>query len=500
MTKLLYILEFVAIAVTSFVGPLAPSAAEEPKGCRATLWRIITDFQNPNVSRKALLARFQSAAKDFPNSEYSQEIQHSIKLLRTMVTEDMEHERKAGKPAGQMTTSERVAELIFQLRDQSGGQVMQPGRCNIFLPRNDHVPTPAEQLVEIGYDAVPQLIDALSDERFSRAVGFHRDFYFSHYVLRIGDCSRAILERIGGRTFYDRASTSSEMVKDGAVAKVRERVKAWWAEARVKGEKRMLIEGVAAGDQNSDKQAERLVKKYPAAALDAIRTGAKNSREAWVRTNLVIAARELPTPQTMPFFLDELNAPWRCARIASAVHLAEQKRPEAIDALIREWKKLPLDEDGFFAPAEGLDDAIRLLARSGRKDAIEALVKDLGKRAAVFRLDVVEQIGDVETATTGKPAAKEIGMLIEDALAARLSDREVVAGRFGVHQGRKYYDPRVCDVAGIFLSKRLNAEKAFDFFATKEVRDRQLFELTNTWRLRRGLKPLSRPDGAPKPP
>ena len=69
-----------------------------------------------------------------------------------------------------------------------------------------------------------------------------------------------------------------------------------------------------------------------------------------------------------------------------------------------------------------------------------------------------------------------------------------------MHQGRKYYDPRVCDIAGIRLAKRLNAEKAFDFFATKEVRDRQLFELTNTWRLRRGLKPLSRPDGAPKPP
>jgi hypothetical protein len=139
MKTSLYLLQFIAAVVTCFVGPLKPCGADEPKSCRATLWRIITDFQDPKVSRKALLARFESAAKDFPNSEYSEEIQRSIKLLRTMVAEDADHERKASKPAGQITTSERVADLIFQLREQSGGQVMQPGRCNIFLPRNDRL-------------------------------------------------------------------------------------------------------------------------------------------------------------------------------------------------------------------------------------------------------------------------------------------------------------------------------------------------------------------------
>ena len=50
----------------------------------------------------------------------------------------------------------------------------------------DGSPSPANRLAQIGYPVVPQLIEAQSDDRFSRAVVCHRPFYFSHEIPTIG--------------------------------------------------------------------------------------------------------------------------------------------------------------------------------------------------------------------------------------------------------------------------------------------------------------------------
>src|SRR5207244_11567667 len=126
--------------------------------------------------------------------------------------------------------------------------------------------SPAQQLVDIGYDAVPQLIAVLEDERFTRSVGYQRNFYFSHFVLRVGDCAEAVLERIAGRTFWEPRSSSAAMLKDGQIKEVRKSVQDWWDAFKRNGEKQVLIDGVSSGDYNSPKQAKRLVNKYPESA------------------------------------------------------------------------------------------------------------------------------------------------------------------------------------------------------------------------------------------
>src|SRR5262249_32673969 len=154
-------------------------------------------------------------------------------------------------------------DLIFHLREQNGRQWSQPGSCDIFLVVGAGGQmvgdSPAHQLVDIGYNAVPQLIEALEDKRLTRSVGFHRDFYFSHHVLRVGDCSLAVLERIACRSFWEGKYTNAAMIKDGEEKETRKRVQAWWDEFQRKGEKRMLVEGTEAGDWNSIRQADRLV-------------------------------------------------------------------------------------------------------------------------------------------------------------------------------------------------------------------------------------------------
>ena len=122
-----------------------------------------------------------------------------------MVTEDRDHAAQVRTPLEEMPLKQRVAELIFQLRDQNGMQVFQPGSCDIFADPRDGAfvmtkkgtpRSPAAQLVAIGEPALEQLIDSVDDNRFTRSVEYHRSFVFSHRVIRVGECCRIIMNRI----------------------------------------------------------------------------------------------------------------------------------------------------------------------------------------------------------------------------------------------------------------------------------------------------------------
>src|SRR5581483_5181569 len=211
--------------------------------------------------------------KNFPDSEYQPRAQETAALLFQILAEDREHARKAGPPLEQLGKKERIAELIFRLRDQNGHQWSQPGSCDVFMTADGKEDSPAHRLVRFGYDAVPQLIEALDDQRFTRSVGFHRDFYFSHHVLRVGDAALQVLEHIAHRSFYRRGHTNEAMVKDGKTATVKAAVRAWYAELQKKGEKRLLREAVECGDEQSYYQGERLLEKYPGEAAAALIKG-----------------------------------------------------------------------------------------------------------------------------------------------------------------------------------------------------------------------------------
>jgi hypothetical protein len=181
----------------------------------AETWRCFVDFGNPLISREKLLRRFRWIAERFPENRHAERVHRTIEILSTMVEEDKTHATMNLPPLDEMPIKQRVAELIFQLRNQNGRQSFQPGSCDIFFdPRGPD--SPAAQLVEIGKPALEQLIDAVDDDRFTRCVAYHRGFYFSHRVLRVGECCFAIMNRISptGRvwnTEKDRERAKREM-------------------------------------------------------------------------------------------------------------------------------------------------------------------------------------------------------------------------------------------------------------------------------------------------
>jgi hypothetical protein len=470
------------------------------------MWRNVLSFGDASISRQELLDGFERFAESFPESEYATRARETAVLLRQMVKEDEEHIKQT-ESLETMPLDERIAELIFQLRDQNGHQWSQPGCCDIFSDERGKN-SPAHQLVSIGYPAVPQLIAVLDDERFTRSVGFHRDFYFSHHVLRVGDAAFAIIGRIAGSGFCARYATSSEMVKDGEPVSVKAVAEIWWQDLQKKGEEQMLIEAVELGDRSSPPQACLLATRYPNTALEAITSGIRNAKGWWVHKELVAIAAGLEGDGPVPLLLSVVKrGPYLSSRLAAAVGLHRRGRPEGVAAMIREWS-----EPGEVDPAEfrAQEHLAEFLATCDDPEALRALSKGLHKHPVDIRSEVILaltwrriigydrfRVGNSRcVGTMSSPEntreSPEAATAIEDLLVYALDDT-------GEDIGTSWFDdrslpsPRVCDLAGHELAQRWPDRYDFNHEAPLVERNRMLVELKNVWRRDKGLAPLPLP-------
>jgi hypothetical protein len=201
--------------------------------------KIVVEHGDSAVSRPRLLEEYREWLRLYPDSPLREKAEADARTLAAMVAEDAKHlaipdDRLAALPVGQ-----RIQELIYRLRDQQGGQWSNPGSpsiygMNVLFGGTKKGETPAGRIEEIGMDAVPALIEALEDARFTRALGFHRMWsYSSYYVVRIGDAARELLENITGQVFWTPINTAGSMIKDGQAKETKERYLAWWKARKV---------------------------------------------------------------------------------------------------------------------------------------------------------------------------------------------------------------------------------------------------------------------------
>jgi hypothetical protein len=473
------------------------------------LWRAVEAFGDPAISRQELLTRIERIVEDFPESEkakggdedesvswlvgrHGKMAKEYAGLLKTMVAEDEAHARKPAEREQEMSKQEGIAELIFRLRDQNGRQWFQPGSCDIFATElafnNEEGESPAHQLVKIGYDAVPLLIDALEDQRLTRSVDFRRDFYFSHLVLRVSDCAYAIIERISGRRFLQPTQANAPMTRDQLVTVTKKKIEAWWAELQKKGEKRMLIEATEAGDEESLAQARMLVKRHPEAALDALIQGADNCTQSSIHARLLDIVATVKGDQALKFLRKELNGPTLCSRVAAARGLQAHGHDDGVPPMIEAWHKLLTTTER----PEGTEALIRFLASSDRPEAIQALGVNLRKRPLAERVDVMEALMRWPK-DEDHPLPATITAARDEALVLALGDPEEYLGMGAGWGDVSFNDPRMCDLAGYFLRRLWNLPDRFDPSASLHTRDRQRVELENIWRKKLGLLPLPLP-------
>lgn len=471
----------------------------------SAIWKAFLDFEDTKIARPQLLATFRDFVAHFPDGQYTARAKETAEILEKMVKEDQDHARASTRPVDQLPVKDRVAELIFQLRDQHGQQWSQPGACDIFFDeRGDK--TPASQLVAIGFDAVPQLIDALDDDRFTRSVGYHRNFYFSHFVLRVGDCAEAVLSRIACRPFWVSKSSSGAMLKDGQADDTRRQVQQWWADVQKKGEKQVLAEAVASGDAKATEQARRLVEKYADAALEPIKQGVANAQSEYLRVQLVQLAGQLKGDAPLPFLNGQLTQGASVdVRVTAANALRARGNTQVIDAMIDEWRRQCDAANGSDAEAPG--SLIQFLFSSDDPRAIQAVQERIQVWPVSSRLQIAESLGlsgsfSVMSSGSGPamPGAAANSKsnaatldAIEDLLISQLHDAEERGGMSGTIDGEAFTNPRVCDMAAHALAVRWKERYSFRLSAPRAERDRQRVVFENAWRSRHNLPALPVP-------
>jgi hypothetical protein len=464
-------------------------------------------LSNLAVPRKVLVERFEHISRDFPESEHAAAARENACILRRMVCEDAAHAHRpnARTPFDRLGKKEQIALLIFRLRDQTGQQWSWPGSCDIFRDLEGKEDTPAHYLAKIGYGAVPQLIEALSDERFTRAAEDRGKWGETHYLLRVGDCAARVLSHIAALRFDSRGSTLAERNRSGETAGLQADVRAWYAELRRKGEKRLLMDNARRGDWDSYQQACRLLERYPDAALGPITAGMRAAHDRWTRKALLEVLDKIAGDGPVPCLMAEAReGPYASGRLAAAQALHRRGRPEGVAAMIAEWQvpRPGARHVGAHEPQWELGDVAAFLAGCGEVRAIEALARDLQKRPVALRLSVVSTFGEARGMfCLGCRAGLHIGeahrgaappavrAAAERLLLDALDDTEACSGMSGQWDGKAFKDPRVCDFAAHVLNQIDPARYGFDLGASRARRDRALRALRQAGRTAEGKPP-----------
>ena len=448
------------------------------------------------VPRTELLLLFQNVVKHFPLSEHIGRAKKTIAVLERMIAEDKVHPVITDVAFAKLPADEQVRELIFRLRDQNGHQWDQPGGCDI-LDMRDAETSAAHRLVKSGYDAVPQLIDALTDERFSRSVRFGRDFHFSHTVLTIGDCAQQILNRISGRSFNAPRRTSGLMSRDEEIAAKQKVASDWWAEFKAKGERQTLVDAIASGTEDPWPLIPKLKAKYPEAVADAVLTGAAKAKEHWLVHRFVDFVGDIKTDAARDYLIRQLDGGQTIPiRLAAARQLWNRDHPSVVEHVINIWQNLP--ETANRSPDDGSEPTIEFLCKCGRTAAIEALATDIDQRSGYQRFLVVERLGELLAAKGGghsfyemaarkpEPSAKSDVIAL---LARRLEDTDVEEGLGGGRGDFQFTNPRICDFAMWAMHQVEPDVYAFSNKATRGKRDEERITAANVWR-KMNAKPM----------
>ncbi|HTQ09375.1 MAG TPA: hypothetical protein VMI31_04830 [Fimbriimonadaceae bacterium] len=183
------------------------------------IWQALEDLRDLGFTRKDVVDELDRAVRSYPDNANLLQASSVLDGLRPMLAEDDSH---AMPNVAKLPASGRIAELIYELRDQTCGEsgdtpsrVIPPG-------------TPAARLMKYGYAAVPQLLAALEDERPTRCVVPE---WSLASPMEIRDVAKYILEAIAHRSFGAPAwCRGNRDAADEQAAEIEESARGWWAE------------------------------------------------------------------------------------------------------------------------------------------------------------------------------------------------------------------------------------------------------------------------------
>jgi len=468
--------------------------------------KTVEDLADPTVPRSELLRLFKLLEKTLPPGKKQENIDdpfservfvtQGIKILERMVREDAEHAKRVTKPLDQLPVKERVAELIFQLRDQSLDKIVQSDALFAEEPKRG---SPDSQLVAIGLLAAPQLIDALSDMRFTRAnLEMHNAIMLIGWNVRIRTVALGILNKISHRDlmpYKDRAIYSAKDIVDNENAQWQDAIantRKWLMQVEQKGETQTDLDTISLGGHDAPSVAESMIHASRVDPTEAIKRGVLAGTEAWEGGALIrLLGRLNPREAVGSGFIKAQMTKGKSlyVRLACAKLVGKADPDAELHALISEWKKCA-DLPEVVGNDYSIMDLTDELIVTGRAEAIDAMADPAYSRAPSRRqlvLDCLERVrfGQAhnweEIRTPTSPAAFKAS--VERFLVAELSDMGQYDGGWSAPGGSNPVNPRLRDVAADSLAAFRPDEYRFTITAPLAERNRQISKCQMTWRL-----------------
>ncbi|WP_144241134.1 hypothetical protein [Fimbriimonas ginsengisoli] len=450
--------------------------------------RVKRKFADLSAPRSEILTDLEQFLARFPDSTYRQEAEGYARDLRPMVAEDAVRKPLTDVQLAQLAPATKAKELVWQLRNQTGHQQMEPGYVDVFAASFIEEETPAQKLVKLGFNAMPALIAGLDDRTLTRTVegGMHN---IRPKVLRIRDAAMQIIPKIANRRFDD--GPGNWNASESALLNFKIQVKKWWSSFQTEGEEAVLVRSVSSGGSYSYEQAHRLVEAYPKSAFAAIKAGfAKSDR--YGAPSLLRDLALLDTPESRAFLRYELlHGGSSEVRLAAAEGVQKFDSHAATEAMLGEWKKS--------AKMSESRELARFLATSYSPQVINSIAPNFQRISPELRMEFIESLNPILTSEDpeykkhDKKELNEFETLCEALLVRELTDFDVVYGTSGLWGDFSFANPAIRELAAYTLHGYWPQKYAFRQSGSKHRQDALYVENINGWRKENGLPPLPLP-------
>lgn len=436
----------------------------------------------PSISREQILEQATLMANRFQKG-YGPVQVANLKAFRNQLAKMVQEDRQLRLPAlpsfNKLPLHQQITELIFQLRDAipaSEGFLLytypEPFRSDKRYHAN-------RELLRIGYPAIPQLIEAFDDSRFTRSTS------------TIGKMAEELFTEITAKSFNNNSPASRNAVKQMA--------REWWQQFQQKGERAGLIQMVSQGDFDSAEACDKLAQKYPQEVLPAIKTALSQSRDPQIHESLMERVAKQTGEQALEF---AQSAMWHGisprTRLIAATYCWTRGDVEALNAVLDLWKRrkeLNMDESEC-------DPIVMFLGNTHFAKAVQTIDEDVVSHNLIddnvtsFLFSCVDSrtkppIALTQTQQADFERALEQLLIHVHTLLPQRDFRVYQYHKKGSTKGRFMNQGRLCDVAGVLLFLMKPKKYQFDAGVIEKIRDAQRLKNINTWNREHHLPELT---------
>lgn len=454
------------------------------------LTQTLERLEDQAISRQKVVEELERFGSRFPGHRHTEWTIQTAEQL-TSLKNDLNRASRAGLYG----SDPKINSLIDQLVEQSiSGWTDGCGESKVKVP--------AKQLADLGYAAVPALMAALDDERLTRSTNPYDE---PPSIASVGDFAQEVLAYIACRDFLDDEMKRFSRHPDKEAIKTR--IRNWYEEASKKGEREMLLDGLARADDRVDDYVKRLIERFPESSLGPISAILPHVNDYFKRVRILDQINVVPGDNAVEVLKKELKGR---NRSKAAWLLSKRPEPQAIAAVVAEW------DSAADLSGDRLEDRLDIgncLAISGKIEAVKALSRGIRhvtpqERASIlrwfdstFNLELIGLVEQSDDLGSGEPSAdaertvadREREALKEaqiDLLVAMARDTEVIPEEIREKESVPF-DAQIGDLAGRALSVIAPNRFSFDVNAPLPTRVERRLLLINRCRTEQGLGPIN---------